>query len=207
MPSMKKSWTKYLFVITLLFFALGFVNIIFAWLGLVCLIMPFVLLAKDRKKTWCQKYCPRSSLFTVLFQGRSLTGRTGPDWLVKGKGRWIVLIYFCFNLFVITMSTFRVSRGLMAPFRHIRFLIAVVLPWKMPQALNFGPIPDWALHLSFRIYSMMFTTVVLGIVLGWLFYPRTWCRVCPVNTLSDVVLSKGNSRQDTDVDTASYNKT
>lgn len=179
-----------MFVITIFFFALGFVNIIFAWLGLVCLILPFILLVKDKKKTWCQKCCPRSNLFTVLFQGRSLTGGPGPDWLVKGKAKWIVLAYFCFNLFVITMSTIRVSMDLMEPFQRIRFLIAIILPWKVPQVLSLGPVPDWVLHLSFRIYSMMFTTVVLGLILGWLFYPRTWCRVCPINTLSDITLNK-----------------
>lgn len=187
---MKRNWSNYLFVITLLFFTLGFFNIIFAWLGLVCLILPFVLLAKDKKKTWCQKYCPRASLFTVLFQDRSLTGSSGPDWLIKGKGKWFVLTYFCFNLFVITMSTIRVSAGLMEPLERVRFLIAFILPWNMPQLLNLGIVPDWALHLSFRIYSMMFTTTVLGLLLGWLFYPRTWCRVCPINTLSDLTLDK-----------------
>lgn len=185
---MTNKWSNYLFLITLLFFTLGFFNIIFAWLGLACLILPFVLLAKDKKKTWCQGYCPRASLFTVLFQGRSLTGKAGPDWLVKGKAKWFLLAYFSFNLFVITMSTIRVSRDLMEPFDRIRFLIAFVLPWEVPQLLNFGTVPDWVLHLSFRIYSMMFTTTILGLVLGWLFMPRTWCRVCPINTLSDLSL-------------------
>ena len=187
---MKKGRTNYLFIVTLTFFTLGFVNIIFAWLGLVCLILPFVLLFKNKKKTWCQNYCPRSRLFTVLFQGRSLTGRPGPDWMVKGKGKWILLVYFCINLLIITMSTTRVSMDLMEPMERIRFLIAFILPWEMPQLLSLGPVPDWMLHLSFRIYSMMFTTTVLGSILAWLFYPRTWCRVCPINTLSDLSLTK-----------------
>jgi len=196
---MKKNWANYLFVITLLFFALGFFNIIFAWLGLACLILPFVFLAKDKKKTWCQKYCPRSNLFSKLFQGRSLTGKIGPDWLIKGKGKWILLTYFCFNLFVITMSTIRVSRGLMEPLERVRFLIAFILPWEIPQLLNIGPVPDWTLHLSFRIYSMMFTTTVLGLVLAWLFMPRTWCRVCPINTISDISLNKMNQTKTSEV--------
>jgi hypothetical protein len=190
---MKRNWINYLFVLTLLFFTLGFVNIIFAWLALVCLILPFILLAKDKKKTWCQKCCPRSNLFSKMFQGRSLTGKPGPDWLVKGKGKWILLAYFSFNLFVITMSTIRVSMDLMEPLERVRFLIAFILPWEMPQLLSFGSVPDWVLHLSFRLYSMMFTTVVLGLVLGWLFYPRTWCRVCPINTVSDITLNRMNN--------------
>lgn len=190
---MKKNWPNYLFIITLLFFTLGFFNILFAYLGLACLILPFVLLYKDKKKTWCQNYCPRSKLYKVLFTGKSLTSKAGPDWLVNGKGKWILLAYFCFNLFVITMSTFRVFMGLMEPLERIRFLIAFILPWQVPQLLTIGAVPDWVLHLSFRIYSMMFTTTVLGLVLGWLFLPRTWCRVCPINTISELTLNKMNN--------------
>lgn len=185
---MTSRWTNYLFLITLLFFILGFVNIVFAWFGLACLILPFVLLAKDKKKTWCHNYCPRASLFTVLFKGRSLTGKTGPNWLVRGKGKWITLIYFCLNLFVLTMSTIMVSKGVREPVEQVRFLLAFPVPWDLPQLLSLSPASDWVLHLSYRIYSMMFTTTVLGLVLGWLFMPRTWCTVCPINTISDLSL-------------------
>jgi len=57
---------KYLFVITLLYFALGFVNIHFALLGFVCMFVPLILLFKNKKKTWCQGYCPRAGLFFHL---------------------------------------------------------------------------------------------------------------------------------------------
>lgn len=187
---MRKGWTSYFFLVTLTFFTLGFININLAWLGLACLILPFVLLFKNKKKTWCQNYCPRSYLFSFLFQGRSFTGRSGPDWLVKGNGKWILLVYFCVNLLIITMSTIRVSMDLMEPMERVRFLIAFVLPWEMPQLLSLGPMPDWVVHLSYRIYSMMFTTTVLGLILGSLYYSRAWCRVCPINTLSDLSLPK-----------------
>lgn len=187
---MQNKRTDYFFLLTVTFFTLGFFNIIFAWAGFACLILPFVFLAKDGKKTWCNNYCGRSSLFRVLFQGKSLTGSFGPDWLVKGRGKWIMLTYFCFNLFILTMSTIRVFLGKMEPVEQVRFLIAFPLPWSMPQILNIGPFSDWAVHLSFRIYSMMFTTTVLGLILGWLFMPRTWCRICPVNTLSDISLKR-----------------
>ncbi len=185
---MEKRLRSYLYVVTILFFTLGLFNVLFAFLGLICMLLPFVLLFKDRKKTWCQSYCPRASLFTRLFKGRSLTGSRGPDWLF-GNGKWIMVVYFGFNLFVITMSTLRVARGLAAPMEYLRFLVAFVLPWKLPQLLTLGA-PDWVIHLAYRIYSMMFTTTVLGMVLGWLFYPRTWCRICPISTLSDAALKK-----------------
>lgn len=187
---MRRGWKNYLFTITILFFTLGIFNIVFAWLGFACFLLPFVFLAKDRRKTWCQEYCPRAGLFGVLFRKRSLTGKAGPSWLIHGKAKRIVFIYFIFNLFVLTMSTVMVFRGRIAPMENVRFLIAFKLPWDMPQLLDISSIPGWAVHLSYRLYSMMFTTSILGLLLAWIFRPRTWCTVCPINTVSDLMLHK-----------------
>ncbi|MHC1682045.1 MAG: 4Fe-4S binding protein [Clostridiaceae bacterium] len=185
---MEKKKNKYLFIITLAFFFLGFFNIIFGVLGFLCMILPIVLLLKDRKKTWCQSYCPRASLFTVLLQGRSLTGKAAPKWLTRGKTKWFVLAYFGMNLFVLTMSTIMVSRGKVEAMEYLRFAIAFRIPWEVPQIINLGDTANWMLHLSYRIYSMMLTTTIIGLVLGWLYIPRTWCTICPINTISDMSL-------------------
>lgn len=191
----KINWTNFLYIITIAFFVLGFFNIMFAWLGLACLLTPFVLLFTNRKKTWCQGYCPRASLYQRLLSGRSLTGRRTPDWMIKGKTKWIMLIYFCLNLFVLTLSTIMVFRGRREALERVRFLIAFQLPWQIPQLLDLGAFPSWASHLSFRIYSMMFTTTVLGLIIGLIYKPRSWCTICPVNTLSDAALKGMNSKR------------
>lgn len=186
----KGKFLNYFYIFTILFFVLGFVNILFAWLGFVCMLTPFVLLAKDKKKTWCQSYCPRANLFERIFRGRSLTGKVGPNWLVNGKTKWFVMGYFCLNLFVLTMSTIMVFVGKLGAMERVRFLLAFKLPWEMPQLLDLGIFPPWAVHLSFRMYSMMFTTTVIGLILAWVYRPRTWCSICPINTISGVVLKK-----------------
>lgn len=187
---MLRDWKKYSYIITILFFVLGFFNIIFAWLGFACMTLPFILLIKDEKKTWCQSYCPRVSLFQRLFGSRSLTGKSGPKWLTRGKVKWFVLGYFAFNLLILVMSSIMVARGRVEPIEQVRFLLAFKIPWAMPDIIEFSAFPDWAVHLSYRIYSMMFTTTILGILLAWLFKPRTWCTVCPVNTASDLLLAR-----------------
>ncbi|KAB3532846.1 4Fe-4S binding protein [Alkaliphilus serpentinus] len=185
---MKKIKTNYLFIITIVFFALGFVNILFGILGFLCMLIPIVLLIKDRKKTWCQRYCPRANLFTTLFQGRSLTGKAAPKWLTKGKVKWFVLAYFGMNLLILTMSTIMVFRGRVEPMEYLRLTIAFRLPWDVPQLISAGPAANWALHLAYRFYSMMLTTTITGLILGWVYLPRTWCTICPINTISDVSL-------------------
>lgn len=189
---MKKNIINYLYIITILFFTLGFFNIVFAWLGFLCILTPFVLLLTNKKKLWCQKYCPRASLFKRLFKGKSLTAKPGPNWLIKGTGKRIMLYYFGFNFFILIMSTIMVFKGVREPTEKIRFLLAFQLPWNIPQLLNIGSMPNWVLHLSFRIYSMMFTTTILGMLLSWIFTPRTWCTICPINTLSDIGLKSLN---------------
>jgi hypothetical protein len=186
---MNKRWTNKFYILTILFFTLGFFNIIFAWLGFLCMIIPFVLLAKDGKKTWCQNYCPRANLFTVLFKNKSLKGKTAPKWLTNGDGKRFFLIYFSFNLFILFMSTLMVFRGRIAAMEKVRFMIAFQLPWNIPQLLNISSIPNWAVHLSFRVYSMMFTTTVIGMILGFIYMPRTWCTICPINTISDIAIN------------------
>jgi len=41
---------KYLFLITISFFLLGFVNIHFSLLAIICMTFPIILLLRDRKK-------------------------------------------------------------------------------------------------------------------------------------------------------------
>lgn len=186
---MKQYWIKYSYFFTISFFILGFFNIIFAWMGFFCLIMPFVFAAKDKKNTWCQGYCPRSNLFTKLFKNISLTGKSTPKFLLK-KGKTIMLIYFLLNIFMICMSTLMVFLDKREPVELIRFLIAFRLPWNIPQLLDVGVMPGWAVHLGFRVYSMMFTTVTLGVLLSLLYKPRTWCTICPMGNLTNMTLKR-----------------
>lgn len=117
---------KILFTFTVLFFVLGFINIHFSLLGIICMTLPIILLLRTRKKTWCQGYCPRASLYTTLGKSK----------------RW---------------------KSLSTP---------------------------WLTHLSYRFYSMMMTTTLIGLVLAMVYKPRTWCTICPIATVSDVILKK-----------------
>ena len=40
---MKKRWYDFLWIASLLYLALGFFNILFAWLGLLCFFIPLVM--------------------------------------------------------------------------------------------------------------------------------------------------------------------
>lgn len=184
---------KYLFLITLSFFALGFINIHFALLGLLCMVLPLILLVRYKQKTWCQGYCPRASLFTTFGKLTPKSSYKTPMLFIKGNMKWIMLAYFGINLFIITVSTLKVANGSMPPMNYLRFLLAIPLVGEMPQLVEFGTISLWITHLSYRFYSMMMTTTFLGLILALIYKPRTWCTICPIATVSDVYI-KGTKK-------------
>ncbi|ERJ11294.1 hypothetical protein [Haloplasma contractile] len=183
---MKRNVYNYFSLFTILLFVLGIFNILFAWLGFLCMITPFIILVRQKKNKWCQNYCPRANLFSVLFT-KTKTRKT-PNWLKKPWVKTFFVYYFVINLFILIWSTFLVSQQFMNAMEAVRFMIAFRIPWQLPQFIHIPNISPWAVHLSFRIYSMMFSTTVIGLLLGFLYRPRTWCTVCPVMTISNKYL-------------------
>jgi hypothetical protein len=182
-------YKKHLFIFTLVYFLLGVIHIHFALLALFCLMFPIILLVATKKKTWCQGYCPRASLFTVCTKGANCSSKI-PRFFVTGNMKWIVLVYFLINLFVITATTIRVSAGGMMPMNSLRFLLFIQLPFDLPQLFHFYNAAPWMTHLSYRLYSMMMTTTFIGILFAFIYKPRTWCVICPISTVSGLYLNK-----------------
>jgi len=181
---------KYLFLITLLFFISGFINIHFALLGFICMVLPIILLVRNKKKTWCQGYCPRASLFTTCGKISAKYTRKAPRFFTKGFMKWIMLAYFGFSLFIITMSTIKVATGAIPSMNFLRFLLIFPIHVEIPQLIEFSNISSWVTHLAYRFYSMMMTTTFLGLILLFVYKPRTWCTICPIATVSEVYIRK-----------------
>ena len=60
---MKKHWYDYLWIASLLYLLLGFFNILFAWLGLLCFFIPLIISVVSGTKSYCNRYCGRGQLF------------------------------------------------------------------------------------------------------------------------------------------------
>lgn len=171
-----------LFIITLLYFSLGFVSILFALTAILCMSIPFILLAKHRRKVWCHHYCPRASLTTIAGTPKE-RWKSVPKMFTDGYLRRLLLWYFGLNLLFITGSTVQIAIGSMDSMPYIRLFIAIPL-WSLPQLVEIAA-PDWLVHLSYRFYSMMLSSTILGLVFARIWRPRAWCAVCPVGTLSN----------------------
>ncbi|SHH34422.1 hypothetical protein [Clostridium grantii] len=184
---MTKKFTNYqdsFFIITILFFILGMIHISFSILGFLCFITPFVLFGIYKDKIWCKYYCPRAGFFMRFLSKISLKKKLPKVLKTEGFKRGVV-IYFIINLFFVTMSTIMVSLGKVAPMGEIRFMILFTMPFDLPQLLNIS-LPNGIIHLGYRMYSIMFSSTIVGLILGILYAPRTWCTICPVQTLTTV---------------------
>ena len=50
---MKKKWYDYLWIFSLTYLILGFFNILFAWLGLICFFTPLIISLTRGTKGYC----------------------------------------------------------------------------------------------------------------------------------------------------------
>ena len=68
---------------------------------------------------------------------------------------------------------------------------AIQLFWtfKVPRgwAYSAGTVTDWVAKFSFGFYSLMLTSMLIGLIVMALYRPRTWCSFCPMGTMTQSV--------------------
>lgn len=173
---------RFTFVYSLAVFGLSLIHISFALIGLACYISPVILYLKYKNKTWCQNYCPRAVILSTLFDRFGLHLKS-PRWLTTNSIKEFFIYYVSMNFFFASMSTLMVYLGRIQPMLFVRLFMAFEAPFTLPQMLSLN-LPVFVLHFSYRVFSMLFSSLLIGLVLGFLYAPRSWCVICPVNTLS-----------------------
>lgn len=61
-----KKWSDYLWLVSATYFILGFFNIVFAWLGVICFLIPLLMAIFGGGKGYCNNYCGRGQLFLQI---------------------------------------------------------------------------------------------------------------------------------------------
>jgi len=185
---MKKKWYDYLWIWTPVYFALGFFNILFAWLGMICFITPLLIAIIGGSKAYCNKYCDRGQLFTLLGGKFGLSRKKDmPKWM-KSKGfRYGFLVFFFAMFFVMLWNTWLVLQGAQDLGQAVTLLWTFKVPWHWAYH---GTIIDPAVaQFAFGFYSIMLTSTILGLVTMILFKPRSWCVYCPMGTMTHLICS------------------
>ena len=75
----KKKWYDYLWIVSLTYLILGFFNILFAWLGLLCFFIPLIIaIAKGNKALLQQILRQRTAVFLNRRKIRFITEKDIP---------------------------------------------------------------------------------------------------------------------------------
>ena len=102
----KKKWYDYLWILSLTYLILGFFNILFAWLGLLCFFIPLIISVVKGNKAYCNKYCGRGQLFSLIGGRFGLSRRKDvPAWMRSKYFRYGFLVFFFAMFFVMLTST------------------------------------------------------------------------------------------------------
>ncbi|MPM67338.1 hypothetical protein SDC9_114260 [bioreactor metagenome] len=194
---MKKEWHDYLWLISLLYLVLGFFNILFAWLGLLCFFIPLLVAALGGGKAYCNNYCGRGQLFSVLGGKYNLSRKKDPPKFLTSRWfRYGFLVFFLVMFAQMLWNTWLVFAGAGSLRQVVTLLWTFKLPWHW--AYHGTALPIWAAQFAFGFYGVMLTSTVLGLLTMVLFKPRTWCVYCPMGTMTQLIsFAKNGSEADT----------
>lgn len=191
---MKNHWYDYLWIFSSVYLVLGFFNILFAWLGLICFVIPLLISIIAGNKAYCNKYCGRGQLFELLGSKFGLSRMKSPPRFLRSKWfRYGFLTFFMAMFLLMIYNTYLVFAGTTLK-EAVTLLWVFKLPWRWTNTSFVSP---WIAQFAFGFYGVMLTSTVLGLVTMILFKPRSWCVYCPMGTMTQGIC-KIKHRKDKD---------
>ena len=183
--SKRNHWYDYLWVLTALYLALGFFNILFAWLGLLCFFIPLIMASTFGTKSYCNRYCGRGQLFELIGNSWKLSPKRDiPSWLRSHTFRYGFLLFFTAMFVNMLVSTYLVFTHAIYFHQTVSLLWTFDVPWHWAYG---GGAQPWIAQFAFGFYSIMLTSSILGIITLLLFKPRSWCVYCPMGTITQLI--------------------
>lgn len=137
-----------------------FVYLALGWfypvIGVIAFIcmMGPVLTSIWRGRYWCGHFCPRGNMFDRLLSKYSPHKPIPP--FVRTSGFRLFMVLFIFTMFGIQLSQARWSEGGYALWSDIGRVF----------------------------WTIILVTTIVGVVLAFIYAPRTWCSFCPMGTIS-----------------------
>ena len=183
--SSKKKWYDYLWIFSTVYLILGFFNILFAWLGMICFITPLAISIIRGNKAYCNKYCGRGQLFSLLGGRFGLSRKKAmPKWMRSPYFRYGFLAFFLTMFGIMIFNTYLVFAG-----AELKQVVTLLWTFKLPWhwAYHGTIIAPWVAQFAFGFYSVMLTSTLLGLITMILFKPRSWCVYCPMGTMTQMI--------------------
>lgn len=189
MTKKNKKWFEYLWIVSIIYLILGFFNIIFAWLGMICFLVPLLISIIKGNKSYCNKYCGRGQLFELIGGSFGFSrNKNTPKFLVSPIFRYGFLAFFMIMFMFMIYSTYLVFNG-----ANLKESITLLWVFKFPWTLNYSSsVSPWIAQFAFGFYSVMLTSNILGFITMILFKPRSWCVYCPMGTMTQGICKLKN---------------
>lgn len=125
-----KKWSDYLWLVSATYFTLGFFNIVFAWLGVICFMIPLFMAVFGGGKGYCNNYCGRGQLFLQIGNTLGWSRRkVAPRWLSSKWFRHGFLLFFMFFFIQMIILTVMVAKGAENLHQTIHLLWTFDVPW------------------------------------------------------------------------------
>lgn len=181
----QKRWSDYMWIVSATYFTLGFFNIVFAWLGVICFMIPLLMAVFSGGKGYCNKYCGRGQLFMLIGNTWHLSrGKVAPRWLSSQWFRNAFLVFFMFFFIQMLVVTVMVAWGSRSLSQTIHLLWTFDVPWHWAYPVVIEP---WQAQFAFGLYGIMLTSLIVGIALTIVYRPRTWCVFCPMGNMTQMI--------------------
>lgn len=188
-----KSWREYLWIVSLIYLFAGLFNILFAWLGLLCFLIPLLLSVVKGEKTYCNNYCGRGQLLNILGNDFKLSKRRKLPKFLKSKFfRNGFLIFFLTMFLNLIFLTFKVYQNADSLREVITLFWTFKLPWNWTDISFAEP---WIAQFAFGFYSLMLTSTLIGIISMLVYKPRSWCVYCPMGTMTQHICKLKNNKK------------
>ena len=179
----QKNWYEYLWIWSIIYFALGFFNILFAWLGMIDFLVPLGFAVFGGNKYFCNHYCGRGQLYRKLGKDLKICrNKPTPKWMYSKWFRYGFLIFFMSMFGNMVFQTYLVGAGANSLRKAIKLFWTIRVPWGWTYSTELAP--SWVAQYSFGLYGLMLTSLLLGMITMVLFKPRTWCSFCPMGTMT-----------------------
>jgi hypothetical protein len=190
---MKRRWYDYLWIFSSVYLVLGFFNILFAWMGLLCFFIPLIISVAGSGKKYCNNYCGRGQLFALLGGSFGLSRKKDPPKFLRSKWfRYGFLAFFLVMFIQMLWNTWLVFDGVQDIRQAVTLLWTFRLPWHW--AYHGTAISPWIVQFAFGFYSVMLTSTILGFITMILFKPRSWCVYCPMGTMTQLICKAKSGR-------------
>ena len=138
--------SKYMWVISSLYLALGLFNILFAWLGLLCFFIPLIISISGGGKLYCNTYCGRGQLLDLMGNKLKLSRKKDIPYFLKTKWfRYGFLTFFMTMFLVMIFNTYLVFSGANELNQVIKLLWSFKLPWNW---VNVSMVSPWIAQLD-----------------------------------------------------------